>query len=280
MKEAARQPRWAYQRFARAKDVSSGCATAALALLVIACGSAPPPHEPMAPGKGGVRRDTRITHEPCDVGSKQAQRLDANADGIPDLVVVKDGARELCRSVDMNFDGRVDVWVYYDESGQVRRRESDLDRDGQIDDISIYENGQLAARQNATKLGGRIDTWHFYENGVLTQSERDADGDAVIDQWWEYPQAKLECPVVHTDVDGDGRPDPGATVNLCQPPEDFGESESRVSEADESPSQQGAASQREQHASAEPEPLEGAPEASEAEAPADGARAETPEEQP
>lgn len=251
MRETARQPRRAYATMARTKDMSAGCAAGVLALWVIACGSTPPAHQPVQPGEGGVKRDTRIVHEPCDVDGSRAQRFDVNGDGQPDLVVVKDGARELCRSVDMNFDGRVDVWVYYDENGQVRRRESDLDRDGQIDDISVYENGQIVARQNATKLGGRIDTWHFYANGTLTQSERDADGDGVIDQWWEYPQAKLECPLVHTDVDGDGRPDPDATVNLCPPPEDFGApAAGGVAQA---PPQPTAASRGEQHAAAEAE---------------------------
>src|SRR5690606_21742218 len=45
-------------------------------------------------------------------------------------------------------------------------------------------------------------------------TERDSDGDTVVDQWWEYP--KPECPMIHSDVDGDGRPDPGATVDFCK----------------------------------------------------------------
>jgi hypothetical protein len=38
-----------------------------------------------------------------------------------------------------------------------------------------------------------------------------------VDQWWEYPDGRSEdCPLIHSDVDGDGHPDPGATVDVCQ----------------------------------------------------------------
>ena len=36
----------------------------------------------------------------------------------------------------------------------------------------------------------------------------------MIDQWWEYP--KPGCPLIHADVNNDGRPDPGATINYCK----------------------------------------------------------------
>ncbi len=165
-----------------------------------------------------TRRDTRIEHESCDVDSASADKQDVNGDGRPDLVTV--GGTRGCQAADLNFDGSWDSYVYRNADGSVRRRESDFDRDGRIDEISTFRGGALIARQRATRLDGQLDTWHFYEQGRLTRTERDSDGDAVIDQWWEYPrQNKLECPLVHSDVDGDGRPDPGATVDMCPPDE-------------------------------------------------------------
>src|SRR6185295_7662936 len=74
----------------------------------------------------------------------------------------------------------------------------------------------LAEKQRATTLVGRLDTWHFYNGGALARTERDSDGDTQIDQWWEYPKAdRLDCPLIHSDIDGDGHPDPGATVDVC-----------------------------------------------------------------
>jgi hypothetical protein len=164
-----------------------------------------------------VRRDTRIVHEPCDTDAAGTEARDVDGDGRSDLRIVFRGRTELCRSLDFNYDGRVDSWVYRAPDGSVRRRESDFDRDGRIDEIAMYSGGRLTTKQVATNLAGRLDTWQYYEAGQLTRAERDSDGDSVVDQWWEYPRVPAsDCALVHSDVDGDGRPDPGATVDLCK----------------------------------------------------------------
>ena len=97
------------------------------------------------------------------------------------------------------------------------RRETDYDRDGRIDEISKYKNGVLVEKDRATTLGGKLDTWEHYKDGRLVSAERDSDGDGVVDQWWEYPQGgKSDCPVIHSDINGDGRPDPGSSVDVCK----------------------------------------------------------------
>lgn len=162
----------------------------------------------------GGPRPTEIIHEDCDVAAASADRMDANADGVADVTSVKAGNQLSCQAYDLNFDGKVDSWVYYEPNGQVRRRESDYDRDGRIDEIAVFNAGVLAEKHRATTMHNRLDTWDFYKSGTLARTERDSDGDAVVDQWWEYP--KPECPMIHSDVDGDGRPDPGATVDFCK----------------------------------------------------------------
>lgn len=184
-----------------------------LSLLLSACAFGTEPKAPDA----RIRRDTEIVHEPCDTEGAGAESLDINGDGRGDLIKVFEQKRELCRAVDVNFDGKVDTWVYRNSDGTVRRRESDFDRDGRIDEIAVYSSGVLATKQFATNLAGRLDTWQFYDRGVLKRSERDSNGDSIIDQWWEYPRLPAsDCSLVHSDVDGDGRPDPGATVDLCK----------------------------------------------------------------
>lgn len=164
-----------------------------------------------------TRRDTRIQHEPCDLESAGTEKIDVNGDGRPDIYIVKSSGKEVCRAVDLNFDGHLDTWSYRDGAGQLRRRESDYDRDGRVDEISIYKGGALVEMYRATTLAGKLDTWQFYEGGKLVRAERDSDGDAVVDQWWEYPPTnKPGCPLIHSDLDGDGRPDPGATVDICK----------------------------------------------------------------
>ena len=161
-----------------------------------------------------AQRDTRIVHEDCDVNSGSAEKLDANGDGRPEVVIVKDGNREVCRAIDLNFDGVTDSYVYFEENGQVRRRENDYDRDGRIDEISAFRGGVILQKQRATMLTNKVDTWEFYDGGKLARSERDSNGDSVVDQWWEYTNPG--CPLIYADVNSDGKPDPGAEVDYCK----------------------------------------------------------------
>jgi hypothetical protein len=168
-------------------------------------------------GSGPTPRDTRIVHEECAVEDSGVVAEDVNGDGRPDRRTVSDDGHVVCRGLDFNFDGVVDAWVYLDESGKVRRRESDYDRDGRVDEVAVYANGVLSERQRATTLSGKLDTWQHYQNGKVASAERDSNGDDYIDQWWEYPdQRTAQCPLIHSDVNGDGRPDPGATVDVCK----------------------------------------------------------------
>jgi hypothetical protein len=168
---------------------------------------------PKSAARAKTERDVRVVHEGCDVASQSAERLDANGDGKADVTIVKDGSREVCRAVDLNLDGRVDVWSY-DESGKLRRREYDFDRNGSIDQIVTYQAGVPLQSQRATLMPNRLDTWDYFKNGVLARSERDSDSDAHVDQWWEYPNPG--CPLIHTDANSDGLPDPGTTIDYCK----------------------------------------------------------------
>jgi hypothetical protein len=161
-----------------------------------------------------TKRDTQVAHEKCDVTSETVEKIDANGDTKPDILIVREGGHELCRAVDLNFDGVVDAYSYFDQSGQLRRRENDYDKDGQVDEIISFKGGQIAEKDQSTAFPRRLDTWDFYQAGVLVRTERDSNGDGVIDQWWEYP--KPGCPLIHADVNNDGRPDPGATIDYCK----------------------------------------------------------------
>jgi hypothetical protein len=174
---------------------------------------------PKAAGRGRVEpRDTKLVHEDCAIAAASAVSEDINGDGRPDRrTATAAGGKASCRALDFNFDGVIDAWVYLDEAGRVRRRENDYDRDGTVDEVCLYRNGALVEQQRATVRAGKLDTWHYFVAGKMARTERDSNGDDYIDQWWEYPaQRAPECPLIHSDVDGDGRPDPGATVDICR----------------------------------------------------------------
>lgn len=159
------------------------------------------------------KKETAIELEGCKTDTAEAEKLDANGDGKPEIVRVLKMGREVCRTVDLNFDGRVDRTTYFADNGSIRRIESDFDRDGVVDEIAIFEGGQPKETQSATTLDGKIDTWDYFKLGEITRTERDRNGDGIVDQWWEYK--KKGCPIIHIDRDGDGRPDPGASIDYC-----------------------------------------------------------------
>jgi hypothetical protein len=165
---------------------------------------------------GNEKRDTAIVHEPCDINSSEAVKVDVKGDGKPAIIHVMKGGKEVCRAVDLNMDGRMDVFIYYDDQGRERRRESDFDRDGRCDEIAIYENGQLKLKLRETNFDDKIDTWDYYENGHLVKRERDSNGDGVIDQWWTFNNpTNPKCAIVANARISDGKPDPNSVVDLC-----------------------------------------------------------------
>ena len=148
-----------------------------------------------------------ITHEPCDLDAKGAVKDDINNDNRADVVRLFRDKVEVCNAVDLNFDGLIDVFSYFDEAGKLRRRETDFDRDGKIDEIAIFEAGVLKEKHRETNLDGKLDTWDVYKAGHLERRFRDASGDGKIDEWWTFPNRnRPECPVVDVDETGDGKP--------------------------------------------------------------------------
>ena len=67
----------------------------------------------------------------------------------------------------LNHDDKPDAYIYFDASGDIRRRESDFDRDGKIDEIAYYTAGVITRKDRETNLDGKFDTWDFYEGGKL-----------------------------------------------------------------------------------------------------------------
>jgi hypothetical protein len=157
-----------------------------------------------------------IEHEPCDVSSNSAEKTDTNGDGKPDIVRVMSGGHEVCRMIDLNHDGKPDSYLYFEASGALRRRESDFDRDGNLDEIAHYAGGAVVRKDRETNLDAKFDTWDFYEAGQLHHRMRDASGAGKVDQWWTWPDpSKVDCAVIASDANGDGKPDTTGVVDVC-----------------------------------------------------------------
>lgn len=162
-------------------------------------------------------RPLKVEHEACDT-SKPSKSEDSNGDGRADIITVSSGGREACKALDLNFDGKIDRFVYFDGSGSVRRIENDFDRDGRMDEVQHFRGGEIFRKDREMNLDGKFDTWDYYEGGKLARRERDSDADGKVDQWWTFPEpGNQACPVVAVDRDGDGQPDVGSEIDICKP---------------------------------------------------------------
>ena len=184
-----------------------------IAVCVAACSSSPATTEG---AKGAVANEAveAIVHEPCEVKGHKVEALDTHADGKPVVTkVFDDKGHELCRMSDLTHRGRPDLYEYFDGAGTIRRREADYDLNGTIDSIEFYEGGKLVKREYDTTGQHRVDTWDYFDkvSGKRVRRERDTTNDGKVDQWWTWDGDKITIAV---DRNGDGQPDPGATLVL------------------------------------------------------------------
>jgi hypothetical protein len=199
-------------------------ALAAVTGTLAACGGGGARVTPVvsAPAATGRRSET-VDHEPCAVAGGHVESLDTNGDGKPDILRVRDGSQhELCRAVDLNRDGRMDLFEYFDATGAIRRREFSYGDKGEVNAVEIYEAGKLVARSYDTTGQHKIDTWDWFDPGAPvdaktgrpahpTRRERDVLGGGVINQWWTWNGDQVS---ISSDHNGDGKPDPASTVVL------------------------------------------------------------------
>lgn len=170
-------------------------------------------------GKGEAKTPetvlTGLEHEDCKEGGNRVDIVDQNKDGKPEMkrVFDKGSNRELCHMADLNHDGKPELFEYFDESGKIRRREHMYDDTGAVSQIEVYENGKLIRRDLDSRGQHRIDTIDHFDpvTGKRIKRERDDNGDGNIDQWWSFHDDRIE---IAMDKNGDGKPDPEATVTL------------------------------------------------------------------
>jgi hypothetical protein len=149
----------------------------------------------------------------CNDQGKQVITADTNGDGKPDVVKLftvgelnGQKVQQLsCRQVDLNHDSRMDIIYSYNDAGTLIGEEFDLDFDGKFDERVYYQDGKKVRMERDMDGDGRPDYLEFYEGGRLVRVERDGNGDGRPDEWQYYEGGKLDR--IGTDTTGSGRAD-------------------------------------------------------------------------
>ncbi len=153
------------------------------------------------------REAKMLTEQPAEDGLIR-QEIDLNGDGRGDVFNYyrerSEGPRALVRKeVDLNWDGRVDVQSYFTASGEMEKESMDGDFDGNMDWVDHYQGGKRVLSEVDTDYDGRADLWKIYEGGKVKRKERDTDGNAQVD-FWEYLDDSGAVVKTGRDIDGDG----------------------------------------------------------------------------
>lgn len=173
--------------------------------------------------------------EPQPIAAKEckggdAQNVDVNNDGKPDITHRVDGKKRLCSVMDLNFDGRTDLLRFYEKDGNtVALEQHDYDFDGRIDDQIFSKGGKVTHKEldtnfdglidtwmwckgplvekaeRARRKPGRVDTWESYNNGLLAEIQYDENADGKVEKWERFEDGSLV--EVKVDTTADGKPD-------------------------------------------------------------------------
>jgi hypothetical protein len=175
------------------------------------------------PTTGGGVMTTAFDRSRCDDKGKQVVASDTNGDSKPDVLKLYITAQQnaqatqvlVCRQVDMNHDGKIDIVYHFDDGGVLSLEELDLDFDGRFEMRTFYQSGRKVRDEMDMNYDARVDFSNFYENGKLVRIELDTNGDGRVDEWRYFEGGKLDR--IGYDTTGSGRVDKWERAGDDQP---------------------------------------------------------------
>jgi len=103
---------------------------------------------------------------------------------------------------DINKDGNVDCWTYI-SNGYVEKQEMDMNFDGKIDSVYLYESdNKIKEEMLDTNYDGKIDNWRLYKDGELVIDKIDSNHDGKVDTLFYIDRGKIYKIEVDKDKDG------------------------------------------------------------------------------
>ena len=172
-------------------------AIAVVAAFVAACSD---------PEKERIKETTKPTYDKT-IGKLTQLTYDANKNGKIDTWTDMDGTRPLRSRSDLDEDGKLDRWEYYDDKGGLTKVGFSRKQDGRPDAWAFSgPDGKVQRVEiSSTSDEKKIDRWEHYENGVLARADEDTNGDGKPDKWETYEGSAVKTAAM--DENFDGRPD-------------------------------------------------------------------------
>ena len=180
-----------------------------------------------------IKKTTIPTYD-TKTGKLTELTYDRNKNGRIDTWTDMNGTKPLRTRIDLDEDGKIDRWEYYDDKGGLVKVGFSRKHDGKVDGWAYAAPDGKLARVEISSTGDeqKIDRWEFYEGGNLVRAEEDVDRNGRVDRWETYVNGALESTAM--DENGDGRPDrrltykDGALVLIESAPDAAGQFTKRV----------------------------------------------------
>lgn len=160
-------------------------------------------------------KKTTIPTYDKSTGKLKELTFDFNKNGKIDTWTEMDGARPVRARMDLDEDGTLDRWEYYDVNAKLVKVGFSRRDDGKPDAWAFQNAQGQVERVEASSAYDeqKIDRWEIHKDGVLHTAEEDVDLDGVRDRWETYEAGVLKTAAF--DEDRDGRPDRRLTYDTA-----------------------------------------------------------------
>jgi hypothetical protein len=158
------------------------------------------------PEKERIKETTKPTYDKT-TGKLTELTYDRNKNGKIDTWTDMDGTRPLRSRIDLDEDGTLDRWEYYDDTGQLLKVGFSRKKDGKPDAWAYSGADGKVQRVEISSTGDekKVDRWERYDADVLVSAEEDTNGDGRVDKWESYAGGAVKTAAF--DENGDGKPD-------------------------------------------------------------------------
>ena len=162
-----------------------------------------------------VKKTTVPTYDK-KTGKLTQLTYDRNHNGVIDTWTDMDGTRPVMSRIDLNEDGKIDRWEYYDDKGQLARVGFSRKDNGKPDAWAYAGPDGKIVRVEMSSTGDekKIDRWEHYDparvgpngdtSGALVSAEEDTNGLGRPDKWETYENGVIKT--VSFDEKGLGYP--------------------------------------------------------------------------